>query len=429
MSTKLFEPQPASESTAAIPLGLAHERPETAGLIEVGVFHGRGWSLATSSNYSVVLERDPLRLLLTASGKDKGKLHKADFVIVDEQGRLAAPTDQRPSAETLLHVVLARQPCVGAVLHTHSVWGTLLSDWRSAAGFVRICGYEMLKGLEGVRSHEFSLDLPIFDNTQEIAVLAELVEQRLNDPERPLQYGFLIHRHGLYTWGRDLAEGANECRNPRILVRGCGPKYGTANTRRTPRRSRRSNRQTVRSLGMATVTIPSENRSITQIDEIREFLAPYGIWHEQWPVEERVDPDASSEEILAAYAAEVQRLMEAGGYVTADVINVAPETPGLQEMLDRFNKEHTHSEDEVRFIVKGRGVFHIHGADDRVFAIEVEGGDLINVPLGARHWFDLCADRTIRAIRLFQDKSGWTPAYIEGGVHAGYAPLCWGPII
>jgi 1,2-dihydroxy-3-keto-5-methylthiopentene dioxygenase len=178
---------------------------------------------------------------------------------------------------------------------------------------------------------------------------------------------------------------------------------------------------------MATVTIPSENRRIDDAGEIRKFLAPYGIWYDRWPVEERVDPDASSDEILAAYAPQLDRLMKEGGYVTADVINVTPEVPGLQEMLDRFNKEHTHTEDEVRFIVKGRGVFYIHGKDSRVFAIEVEGGDLINVPKGTRHWFDLCADRTIRAIRLFQDKSGWTPHYIESGVHAGYTPLCWGP--
>jgi 1,2-dihydroxy-3-keto-5-methylthiopentene dioxygenase len=178
---------------------------------------------------------------------------------------------------------------------------------------------------------------------------------------------------------------------------------------------------------MATVTVPSENRRIDDAGEIREFLAPYGICYERWPVEERVDPDASPDEILAAYRPEVERLMNEGDYVTADVINVTSNVPGLQEMLDRFNKEHTHSEDEVRFIVKGRGVFYIHGKDGRVFAIEVEGGDLINVPKGTQHWFDLCADRTIRAIRLFQDKSGWTPQYIEGGIHTGYAPLCWGP--
>lgn len=178
-----------------------------ADLIEVGAdFHRRGWSLATSSNYSVVLGRDPLRLLLTASGKHKGLLKPTDFVIVDETGRLAVASDERPSAETMLHVALAQQTGVGAVLHTHSVWGTLISDWRHEAGFVRLAGYEMLKGLEGIRTHETTLDVPIFDNTQDIPALAAEVERCLADPDCPLRYGFLIHRHGLYTWGRDLAE-------------------------------------------------------------------------------------------------------------------------------------------------------------------------------------------------------------------------------
>jgi 1,2-dihydroxy-3-keto-5-methylthiopentene dioxygenase len=96
-------------------------------------------------------------------------------------------------------------------------------------------------------------------------------------------------------------------------------------------------------------------------------------------------------------------------------------------MLARFAKEHTHTEDEVRFILQGRGVFHIHPENKPVYGIEVWAGDMISVPLGTRHWFDLCNDRRIRAIRLFQDTSGWTPHYLEDGVHAGYEPLCMGP--
>ena len=96
-------------------------------------------------------------------------------------------------------------------------------------------------------------------------------------------------------------------------------------------------------------------------------------------------------------------------------------------MLEKFNKEHTHTEDEVRFILQGSGVFHINPGDRPVFGIEVHAGDLISVPLGTRHWFDLCGDRRIRAIRLFQDTSGWTPHYLADGVHAGYEPLCLGP--
>ena len=118
--------------------------------------------------------------------------------------------------------------------------------------------------------------------------------------------------------------------------------------------------------------------------------------------------------------------MQQGGYVTADVINVNPETPNLETLLDRFRSEHTHSEDEVRFILKGRGLFHIHPPSGPVFAIQVEAGDLINVPKGTQHWFDLCGEKTIRAIRLFQDKSGWTPQYIEGSFHGNYQPLCSG---
>ncbi len=178
---------------------------------------------------------------------------------------------------------------------------------------------------------------------------------------------------------------------------------------------------------MAVIIIADENRQIENVEEMRAFLAPHGIYHERWPLEERVNPDASPDEVLSAYAPELKPIMERGGYVTADVINVNPDTPNLEAMLDRFRSEHTHSEDEVRFILKGRGLFHIHPKTGPVFAIQVEAGDLINVPRGTQHWFDLCHDKTIRAIRLFQDKSGWTPQYVEGSVHGKYVPVCFGP--
>jgi 1,2-dihydroxy-3-keto-5-methylthiopentene dioxygenase len=178
---------------------------------------------------------------------------------------------------------------------------------------------------------------------------------------------------------------------------------------------------------MARIRIQDENREITETQAICEFLKPFGIWYEQWDVAGRIGPDATSEEILAAYAPEVDRLKKAGGFVTADVINVSPDTPNLDAMLERFSKEHTHSEDEVRFTVKGSGVFHIHPQEGPVFAIQVEAGDLINVPCGTQHWFDLCNDKTIRCIRLFQDKSGWTPNYVEQSLHERYTPVCLGP--
>ena len=137
--------------------------------------------------------------------------------------------------------------------------------------------------------------------------------------------------------------------------------------------------------------------------------------------------DGGFAQILEAFAPEIERLKEQGGFVTADVINVTADTPGLDEMLAKFDKEHTHSEDEVRFTVQGRGVFHIHPDGGPVFSVTVESGDLINVPTGTQHWFNLCDDRAIRCIRLFEDMSGWAPHYVDEGVHENYAPVCWGP--
>ncbi len=178
---------------------------------------------------------------------------------------------------------------------------------------------------------------------------------------------------------------------------------------------------------MARIRVQDENREITDPQEIRDFLKPFNISYEKWDVEGRVGPEATNEEILDAYAPEIERLKEQGGFVTADVINVTPETPGLEDMLAKFNKEHTHSEDEVRFTIKGSGLFHIHPDNAPVFAIQVESGDLISVPTGTQHWFDLCDDRTIRCIRLFEDTSGWTPHYVDNPVHKDYTPVCMGP--
>ncbi|MCA9264353.1 MAG: hypothetical protein KDA60_10915, partial [Planctomycetales bacterium] len=120
---------------------------------------------------------------------------------------------------------------------------------------------------------------------------------------------------------------------------------------------------------MAQISIPGEHRSITEPAEMAEFLAPYGIWYEKWDVAGRVDVDASNEQILSAYAPEIERLKERGGFVTADVVNVNADTPNLDAMLAKFSQEHTHSEDEVRFTIAGRGVFHVHPENGPVFAV------------------------------------------------------------
>lgn len=178
---------------------------------------------------------------------------------------------------------------------------------------------------------------------------------------------------------------------------------------------------------MARVSVPADGRTFEGA-EATAFLAAAGIEHERWSVARPgASAAASADDVLAAFAVEVRALSSRGGYTTADVIDVRPDTPGLEAMLARFSREHWHDEDEIRFVLDGRGVFHVHPPDGPVFAIEVGPGDLVRVPRGTRHWFDLCADRRIRAIRLFQDPSGWTPHYTDSGTASGREPVCLGP--
>jgi methylthioribulose-1-phosphate dehydratase len=168
-------------------------------------FHRRGWSLGTSSNFSVVVGRDPLTLLMTGSGFDKGRLEPGHFTVVGADAASLDPALPRPSAEALLHTALARAGGAGAVLHTHSVEATILSEAWLARSELVIEGYEMLKGLAGITTHETRVVLPIFANTQDIASLAQVVETRLAGSMNPIKHGFLMAGHGLYTWGDSIA--------------------------------------------------------------------------------------------------------------------------------------------------------------------------------------------------------------------------------
>ena len=177
---------------------------------------------------------------------------------------------------------------------------------------------------------------------------------------------------------------------------------------------------------MAVVRIPDSNRTFDDDDAARAHLRSQGIAWERWQPSRELADGASADEVLAAYAPDIDRLKARGGYVTADVIDVFPDTPNLDAMLAKFAREHWHDEDEVRFILEGRGVFYIRSQEDRtVTEIEVGPGDLLRVPRGTWHWFHLCTEHRIRAIRLFQDPSGWTPHYTDSGVDDGYQPLCW----
>jgi methylthioribulose-1-phosphate dehydratase len=189
--------------------------PEIASrLVEIGRrFYGRGWVLGTSGNFSVVSSRAPLQLVITASAAHKGRLRASDVLLCDERGvsigravRRRAPgaSPARPSAETLLHLEIARRRQAGAVLHTHSVWTTVLSELYGDAGGFAIDGYEMLKGLKGVSSHEHREWIAIVDNDQDMPRLAQRVGAMLD--QQPDAHAFLLRRHGLYTWGDTLAD-------------------------------------------------------------------------------------------------------------------------------------------------------------------------------------------------------------------------------
>ena len=173
-------------------------------LAEIGKgFYARGWVLGTSGNFSSVISREPLRLAITSTGLDKGELSPAQFLEMDEQANVIRG-DSRPSAEALLHVAIVQQRTTGAVLHTHSVWSTVLSGSHAAQGGIALEGYEMLKGLEGVRTHKHREWLPILENSQDMVELAERVSKILR--ASPAIHGFLLKEHGLYTWGANLLE-------------------------------------------------------------------------------------------------------------------------------------------------------------------------------------------------------------------------------
>jgi len=181
----------------------AQSRALAAGLAKIGrEFHARGWALGTSGNYSAIFGRGPLQLLITSSGLDKSALTEQSFLEIDLEGAVLAGAG-KPSAETLLHLAVVGATGARCVLHTHSVWSTLLSDRFAEKGGLAIEGYEMLKGLEGVKTHEHREWIPIFKNSQDISSLAgEVLEFLERDAAA---HGFLLSGHGLYTWGANAA--------------------------------------------------------------------------------------------------------------------------------------------------------------------------------------------------------------------------------
>jgi len=188
-------------------------------------FHTRGWVLGTSGNFSADVSREPLRLAITSSSVDKGGLTADHLLQIDDQGNVVEG-DGRPSAETLLHLAVVRLREAGAVLHTHSVWSNILSDAYSADAGLSIEGYEMLKGLEGVSTHEHREWLPVIENSQDMTRLAGSVKETLQ--QHPRAHGFLLRRHGLYTWGKDIAEAKRHVEILEFLLEVRGRTYGAS---------------------------------------------------------------------------------------------------------------------------------------------------------------------------------------------------------
>lgn len=181
------------------PLSPTHE------LTEAGrEFYRRGWALGTSGNFSVLLARKPLRLCITAAGNEKGTLDETNFLELDDDAEILQGFG-RPSDETLLHLSIYRlRPRARCVLYSHSVWGTMLSDKFFVDGAITLHGYEVLKGLSGVTTHEHTESVPIIENSQDQIALSHVIQNVLM--ENPSIHGIYIRRHGLYSWGETVEE-------------------------------------------------------------------------------------------------------------------------------------------------------------------------------------------------------------------------------
>ncbi|MDA0346764.1 MAG: methylthioribulose 1-phosphate dehydratase [Verrucomicrobia bacterium] len=162
----------------------------------------KGWAPGTGGNFSVVINERPLKLLVTMSGVDKHTVTSKELLLVNRSGKVIEGV-ANPSAETLLHTTIARLTGATCILHTHTVWNTVISI-RESGSILRLTGFEMLKGLQGVKSHQHEELVPVFENSQDIPALARKVSARLR--KQPNMHGFLLSGHGLYTWGKSVAE-------------------------------------------------------------------------------------------------------------------------------------------------------------------------------------------------------------------------------
>lgn len=174
---------------------------------------------------------------------------------------------------------------------------------------------------------------------------------------------------------------------------------------------------------MTVLTFASNNKQVSNFEEIKAILSDQGILYERWSTEANLSIHDSQETVLKAYEHELKPFMDKNGFKSADVINVHPETPNIQEIRAKFLKEHTHSEDEVRFFVDGEGLFWFHFEDGEVVSLRLVKGDFISVPKGYKHWFDLAPNYFVKAIRVFSNMEGWVANYTGSGIDEKYNKL------
>ena len=183
-------------------------------------FHARGWLLGTSGNLSAVVQGEPLRLAMSPSGVDKGQLLPEQVLLIDERVQIVSDHVAKPSDESPLHICIVKERGAGAVLHTHSIWNTIMSDLHSGDGGIAIEGYEMLKGLQGVSTHVHREWLPIIENSQDMLELADRIGETLR--EHKAAHGLLLRRHGLYSWGSDLPQAKRHVEILEFLLEAVG---------------------------------------------------------------------------------------------------------------------------------------------------------------------------------------------------------------
>lgn len=164
------------------------------------------------------------------------------------------------------------------------------------------------------------------------------------------------------------------------------------------------------------------NKVLTHLEDIASTLAEVGVRFERWQASAPIAPGASQDEVIAAYRHEIDKLKAEGGYVTVDVVSLTADHPQKAELRAKFLDEHRHGEDEVRFFVAGRGLFSLH-VEDYVYAVLCEKNDLISVPAGTRHWFDMGEQPHFVAIRLFNNPEGWVAQFTGDAIASRFPQL------